>query len=389
LKNARPDLVPSHFVIIADGASGLAVREYIQGPDYQGEISNVIFFNTPHEGMGLADQGVFKGSKKLDRDSDNSKYATLVTLALAAYVVGGTDGLQDMMIGLLKDAVMGMAYSVGAISDGVSSLYGGYAANQASSWYLAQDADENDPKYKNLVQTNGADSLLGSTQMLNLGSVRGGYAHPRYNVVYSYGLPTVGNGRRTLGDFAEWSKFHVSKKKLAQVLADSLKSAFGAPPQENLDDLAAEILENNNVRAALANYSQYSGKVADAIRVLAAVSELRRDGLNKDDIPGTVYKLLRVVDTFVPDTYKSEIYSLLMEYFSPDVQDVIGNVGKCAVGGGSSSACARKGMSLMAANLANYSLNFFDEGTFDVPYYSAMGEKCSSLQVDGYGTPWL
>ena len=383
LKSARPDLVPSHFVIIADGASGLAVREYIQGPDYQGEISNVIFFNTPHEGMGLADQGVFNHTKKLDRDSDNSKYAMLVTLALAAYIVGGTEGLQDMMIGLLKDAVMGMAYNVGAISGGVSNLYGGYAADQASSWYLAQDADEDDPKYKDLVKTNGADSLLGSTQILNLGSVRGGYAHPRYNVVYSYGLPTVGNGRRTLDDFAERSKFHVSKKKLARVLADSLRSAFGASAQENLDGLAADILENNNVQAALANYSQYSGKVADAARALAAVSELRRDGLNKDDIPGTVYKLLRIVDTFVPDTYKSEIYSLLMKYFSPEVQDVIGNVGKCAIGGGSASACARKGMSLMAANLANYSLNFFDEGTFDVPYYSAMGENVAAFKSAG------
>ena len=383
LKNARPDLVPSRFVIIADGASGLAVREYIQGPDYQGEISNVIFFNTPHEGMGLADQGVFNGSKKLDRDSDNSKYVMLVTLALAAYIVGGTEGLQDMMIGLLKDAVMGMAYNVGAISGGVSNLYGGYAADQASSWYLAQDADEDDPKYKDLVKTNGADSLLGSTQILNLGSVRGGYAHPRYNVVYSYGLPTVGNGRRTLDDFAERSKFHVSKKKLVRVLADSLRSAFGASASENLDGLAADILENNNVQAALANYSQYSGKVADAARALAAVSELRRDGLNKDDIPGTVYKLLRIVDTFVPDTYKSEIYSLLMKYFSPEVQDVIGNVGKCAIGGGSASACARKGMSLMAANLANYSLNFFDEGTFDVPYYSAMGENVAAFKSAG------
>ena len=383
LKSARPDLVPSHFVIIADGASGLAVREYIQGPDYQGEISNVIFFNTPHEGMGLADQGVFNHTKKLDRDSDNSKYAMLVTLALAAYIVGGTEGLQDMMIGLLKDAVMGMAYNVGAISGGVSNLYGGYAADQASSWYLAQDADEDDPKYKDLVKTNGVDSLLGSTQILNLGSVRGGYAHPRYNVVYSYGLPTVGNGRRTLDDFAERSKFHVSKKKLARVLADSLRSAFGASAQENLDGLAADILENNNVRAALANYSQYSGKVADAARALAAVSELRRDGLNKDDIPGTVYKLLRIVDTFVPDSYKSEIYSLLMKYFSPEVQDVIGNVGKCAIGGGSASACARKGMSLMAANLANYSLNFFDEGTFDVPYYSAMGENVAAFKSAG------
>ena len=383
LKSARPDLVPSHFVIIADGASGLAVREYIQGPDYQGEISNVIFFNTPHEGMGLADQGVFNHTKKLDRDSDNSKYAMLVTLALAAYIVGGTEGLQDMMIGLLKDAVMGMAYNVGAISGGVSNLYGGYAADQASSWYLAQDADEDDPKYKDLVKTNGADSLLGSTQILNLGSVRGGYAHPRYNVVYSYGLPTVGNGRRTLDDFAERSKFHVSKKKLARVLADSLRSAFGASAQENLDGLAADILENNNVQAALDNYSQYSGKVADAARALAAVSELRRDGLNKDDIPGTVYKLLRIVDTFVPDSYKSEIYSLLMKYFSPEVQDVIGNVGKCAIGGGSASACARKGMSLMAANLANYSLNFFDEGTFDVPYYSAMGENVAAFKSAG------
>ncbi|MBP5754092.1 MAG: hypothetical protein J6W60_14720, partial [Treponema sp.] len=107
LRKARPDVVPSRFVVIADGAAGLAVREYIQGPDYRGDISNVVFFNTPHEGTGLADQAVFKGTDRLDRGADYTKYATLVTLALAAYIVGGTDGLQDMMIGLLKDAVMG------------------------------------------------------------------------------------------------------------------------------------------------------------------------------------------------------------------------------------------------------------------------------------------
>ena len=117
LKSARPDSVPSRFVVIADGAAGLAVREYIQSTAYKGEISNVLFFNTPHEGTGLADQALLNGTNGLDRGSDNSKYVALVPLALAAYVVGGVDGLQDLMISLLKDAVMAMAYSAGEVGD--------------------------------------------------------------------------------------------------------------------------------------------------------------------------------------------------------------------------------------------------------------------------------
>ena len=385
LRKARPDVVPSRFVVIADGAAGLAVREYIQGPDYRGDIANVVFFNTPHEGTGLADQAVFYGTDRLDRGADYTKYATLVTLALAAYIVGGTDGLQEMMIGLLKDAVMGMAMSVGDVSNDLSSLYDGYSADYASTWYLTQDASETDSKYD---VPSGKSVYLGGTQLLNAGNVGNGYSHPAYNVVYSFGLPSVGNGRRTLSDFAEQSKFHVSKEKLAHVLADSLKSAFGASAQENLDNLASEILKNEDVQAALDSYSQYSGKVSDALRVYAAFSELRRGGFNKDDIPGSAYKLLRIVDTFVPDSYKSEIYSLLIKYFSPEVRDAIGNVGKCAVGGGSVADCAKEGMALMAANLANYSLNFFDEGSFDVPYYSAMGANVAAFREAsryGYG----
>ena len=83
LKTARPDSVPSRFVVIADGAAGLAVREYIQSSAYKGEIANVLFFNTPHEGTGLADQVVLSGTNCLDRDSDNSKYVALVPLALS------------------------------------------------------------------------------------------------------------------------------------------------------------------------------------------------------------------------------------------------------------------------------------------------------------------
>ena len=166
LKSARPDSVPSRFVVIADGAAGLAVREYIQSNVYKGEISNVLFFNTPHEDTGLADQALLNGTNGLDRGSDNSKYAELVPLALAAYIVGGTFGLQDLMIALLKDAVMAMAYSAGEVGDVFSNnkLLDGYAANNASTWYLAQDASESDKKYKDTLSNNavGADSLLGS-----------------------------------------------------------------------------------------------------------------------------------------------------------------------------------------------------------------------------------
>lgn len=50
--------MPNRFLIIAEGVAGLAVREYIQSKDYRGEIENVVFFNTPHEGTGFADQAL-------------------------------------------------------------------------------------------------------------------------------------------------------------------------------------------------------------------------------------------------------------------------------------------------------------------------------------------
>ena len=165
LKKAHPDSAPSRFVVIADGVAGLAVREYVQSNVYKGEISNVLFFNTPHEGSGLADQALLNGTNALDRGSDNSKYVALVPLALAAYVMGGVDGLQDFMIALLKDAVMAMAYSAGDVGDVLdgNKLLDGYAANNASTWYLAQDASESDKKYNDALSNNivGADSLLG------------------------------------------------------------------------------------------------------------------------------------------------------------------------------------------------------------------------------------
>ena len=79
LKKDRKDLLPLRYVIIANGASGLAVREYIQGSQYEGEISNVLFFNTPHEGTGFADQALFsKKPKAIEKKQSASSIAALI-----------------------------------------------------------------------------------------------------------------------------------------------------------------------------------------------------------------------------------------------------------------------------------------------------------------------
>ena len=382
LKSAHPDSVPSRFVVIADGAAGLAVREYIQSSAYKGEIANVLFFNTPHEGTGFADQAILRNTNALNRDSDNSKYAALVPLALAAYIVGGVDGLQDFMIALLKDAVMAMAYSVGDVGDvfGDNNLLDGYAVNNASTWYLAQDASESDKKYSD-VRTNstaGADSLLGSTQLLNAYSMNSGFSHPSYNIVYSFGLPSIGNGRRTLPDFVEQAKSHVSTKKLARVLADSLGAALGVDlssesVRSKLESMASDILSGDAATTLSQKYGEYSGQIGTALKVAEGVNEVRNLKLNKDDVPGSLYKLIRVVEKFIPDSYKSEIYLLLMEFFSPETQEILKNA----------HDKMHEGLAYAAASLANYSLNFFDEGTFDVPYYSAMGLNVKAFRDAG------
>ncbi len=74
---ANSEQTPNRFVIIAEGVAGLAVREYIQSKDYQGEIENVLFFNTPHEGTGFADQTLLNGSSALNKSKSASIIAIL------------------------------------------------------------------------------------------------------------------------------------------------------------------------------------------------------------------------------------------------------------------------------------------------------------------------
>ena len=95
--------------------------------------------------------------------------------------------------------------------------------------YLSQDLDLNDKVYdevKTKAREKGIElkDYVGNTQLLNSYSKLGTFEHPFYNNVYSYGLPTIGNGRRTLADFADQAKNHVSKEKLREMLTESVST---------------------------------------------------------------------------------------------------------------------------------------------------------------------
>lgn len=406
LKSGRPDLVPLRYVVVANGASGLAVREYIQGAGYGGEISNVLFFDTPHEGSGFADQALFsKDMVSIAKKRDASSMAALIPLTLAAYVAGGLDGLREVMLSLVKDAVLDMAMDFsGEAQKALDRAYfQNFSSGDPGLWYLTQDADEDDPAYDRLRSQAGdsAVELLGGTQLLNSFSKGGPFGHPVYNVVYSGGFPSIGNGRRTLADFPLQDKDHLSRAKLKSIVADSLSSSLSeiAPDvdvgelNEQMRELADRLIEGDlSERAkALAGeiVEKYGGKVAQLQNILRderlsgylrGLAELRSMRWNSDDIPGSVLKIISVAEKFIPEEYRSELYSIFIDRLSPEIVSGVKDYGRCVVGGTAARACAKAGAASAAAKLSSYSLNFFDEGTFDVPMYSAFGENVAAFR---------
>ena len=335
LQSERPDLIPSRYILIIEGVAGLAVREYIQSEKYKGEFSNVLFFNTPHEGTGFADQALFNTDRSaIDKPLSMSSLSALLPLILAAYLVDGADGLRDIVINLAKDAVMGMAYDAATINGNLKNtgLFSNLDVNNASLWYLAQDADVRDSAYTKLRESTNFDvsQYVGGTQLLNSYSKKNNFSHPNYNVVYSYGFPTIGNGRRTLDDFANQRKVHVPNEVVTKLLNDEKLSGY-----------------------------------------LNGLSELRNAKFNKDDIVGSSMKIISIVEKFIPDEYKSELYSMFIDNLSPAIKSAAGRL--------------KEGMNVVSSSLSSYSLNFFDEGVFDVPSYSAMASNVAAFKAAGVG----
>ena len=407
LKKNRPDLVPSRYVVIAEGAAGLAVREYIQSVNYKGEIENVLFFNTPHEGTGYADQALFNTNTSVIEKSSSSSLASLIPMILAAYLFDKVGVVEELLIGLGKDVIMSMAYNQGDITQTLkdTKLFDGAGdLTKQTLWYLTQDADVADPTYKNLlskagVATSFVDTLVGSTQLLNSISKKTDFRHPNYNLVYSYGLPSIGNGRRTLDDFMDQKKFHISDAKIKKEIKDNLMGALKEEFKDELDahkdelektlkDYADQIVNSDFVsnlgdfaKDLADEYSFFKGK-ADEIQqtmkdynvagYIEGVSKLRNYEFNKDDIVGSVIELIAIVEKFIPKEYKSEIYSVFMDEIAPLAESI-----------SQASGYIKDGMKVVSSSLSSYSLNFFDEGTFDVPSYSAMAENVAAFRDAG------
>lgn len=403
LKLSRPDLLPKRFIVISEGVSGLVAREYIQGKDYAGDFSKVLFFDTPHEGSGFADQALFQSAENFSFKTPNVKsLSAAVPLALSAYVFGGADALQDAVISLAKTAVLGLAQNSGKISDAISkaNFFSEISKNSDALWYLSADASFDDKKYEPLLSAASvsAKNQIGAAQWLNATGMQTKFESPSYGIVYSYGFPSFGNGRRTAEDFIEQSKNHIPKEKLKQVLADSLTNVLSAAGvdraavTEEVSKLADEMLSgklSDKAREIAGNLVQKYGALGNVLSdsrlsgYMQGLSELRSLKIHMDDLPGTALKILRVLDKFIPEAYKSELYTTFIENFSPEIQEILGDAASCALSGGAMRNCVVAGLSVSAKNLSNYGLNFFDEGTFDVPAYSAFGKNVSAFKSAG------
>ena len=391
-KNAGPlssERTPTKFVIVAEGVAGLAVREYIQSKDYQGEIDNVIFFNTPHEGTGFADQALLNESSVLNKSKSVADYSDIIPLALAVYLVGGGDALENLMMSLLKEAVLGMAQNAGDIKGKFNDYFKNKDESYKSLLYLAQDLDLNDKAYdevKSEAINKGLNlkEYVGSTQLLNSYSKLNSFDHPAYNNVYSYGLPTIGNGRRTLADFADQAKNHVDKKRLQKVLTESVVSTLKEKGKNIEDeakkeidgiiskalegDFASDMMQTANEIAS--RYNIAVGQISECIRDVSTLSKLK---FNKENLSKSVLTVIRVANKYLPEKYKSELYSTFIDEYSEKVSELMNQAE-------SIKAELRKGMDVVSNNLSNYAINFFDEGTFNVPALSAIGKNVQAFK---------
>jgi len=386
-KTSKDSLTPpSKFIIIAEGSAGLAVREYIQSKEYQGEIDNVIFFNTPHEGTGFADHSLLNETSVLNKTKNISDYSEIISLALAIYLVGEGDALENLMMSLLKEAVLGMAQNAGSIKEKFSDYFTSTDNSYNSLLYLAQDLDLNDSAYdyvKITAKEKGLDlgDYIGSTQLLNSYSKLSSYSHPAYSNVYSYGLPTIGNGRRTLADFIDQPQNHVSKDKLQKLLTESISKTLensGLTASDSLKDLISKAMTKDFDAMELANqialkYEIPVGQISECVRDISTLSKL---SFNKENLSKSVLKVISIANKYLPEKYKSELYSTFIDEYSATLSEV-GETIK------SIESEFTKGSGLISNALSNYAINFFDEGTFDVPAFSAIGNNVRAFKESG------
>ena len=424
LKNERPDFLPSRYVFIANGMGGMVAREYIQGGGYLGDVDKILFINTPHEGTGFADQALLsKDPVYTARQTFNTAYAAAAAVVALIYMVAD-DFTQDSLISLTKVLVEAIVAQTSAYK--LNDYYfKDYDKADGALWYLAQDADSRDVVYTPIRMQAGsgkADALIGGAQLLNSVGMMSNYSNPMYRILYSYGMPTIGNGRRGIADYLFQKKTHWDEDKLDRYLINAYEKAVTKEISKQLGDAIAKAwepqigeLSRDIAKAMVASPSAWkdwtaagfddhskffankidkyvtdevvSGAVSKGISF--ATDKVVDFALSKlmgyvdiaavmDDIPQEIVNLISFCIEVLPETFTEKLVSTFISTYSPKYNGMALATSSCSIlSSNDLEGCTFAGQSDLARTMINYSINFYDQGTYDVPTHSSYGGAVS------------
>lgn len=447
LEKERPDLVPSRYVIISKGTGGMVAREYVQGDKYRGDVDKILFFDTPHEGTGFADQAILSKDELSNFHSElGTALAAAVPIVTVAFMVA--DGVTKKNLleitQTLVDGLSGLA-NIGVYDDLKSEYFNDYEFDDGVLWYLAQDADKRDEKYKPSIAKLGegdVDTLIGRTQLLNSYDMITTYDKPMFRLTYSYGMPSVGNGRRMRTDYLFQKKYHINKSTLNDIIVkqttnvvktimiDSAKidTIIASKISDKLSNILTGITDDllstpnfnemwqfenatkedsewrklieglpDNVNKLVQN--NMNGWVKKGVeagvgwasqQVLGFLFEKIDLGEKIDDLPQWLVDFIAVMENFLPPTLQDDIVSTFASSYSPKYDGMKLASDNCAsglsltnpltygnvtnlVGKDYTEDCTYSGQKKLAQGLIQYSINFFDQGTYDIPTNSSYG----------------
>lgn len=451
LKKERPDFLPSRYVFVANGMGGMVAREYVQDLEYQGDVDKILFLDTPHEGTGFADHALKSQDPAFySRNTElTSIYGLAIPVIMGIYLYTNEDKIDEHLIEVTK---LFMAALQGVKGYGLNDAFNkkffdGYSIEDGALWYMAHDADVNDKDYDAIRLEASEDNpniekLIGGAQLLNQYGMTTQYDDPMYRLFYSYGMPTVGNGRRAKADFPFQKKNHFDEEQLNEVLrkmaVEQLKSSLkdslikfafentgvtdwteekidyaldeivdyffkgarhwqtmtefeGSESSEVYESLARSLggLETNPAAKAIVEMS-LDAAMSTAIEAVGnfAVGLLSKYidvAAMMDDIPDEIVSVLTVLADAVPQQLQSKIVSSFIPYYSPRYEGMKLAKNDCGIGGllidnitspGDiqwRENCTAAGQSELAKTFLNYSIDFFDQGSYMSPTYSSYG----------------
>ncbi|MCQ2107642.1 MAG: hypothetical protein MJZ05_02645 [Fibrobacter sp.] len=450
LKEARPDFLPTRYVFIANGMGGMVAREYIQSVDYNGDVDKILFADTPHEGTGFADHALLSKDKNfMKHDISGSFLATIIPLITFLYTFSDSKTVSKFYVPMIKNImnIVNAGSNLVASNNMNDEYFGFYNEKDGALWYSSQDADKRDLLYNYIRgQANSAkiDTLIGRTQMLNAYGMLSSYDSPMYRIMYSYGMPTIGNGRRTRADYLFQKKYHVDKKRLNENIKTVYSKAISTFLLDTLgikqDIVDAYIFQLNEYLRdkvkdleSLDLYARYLPSAADwaldllqyvdtkhlSKQILEGASQFAVEKLVDfavdygvgallewidlggviDDMPNWLVTFISAIAELAPQQVTEQFVSSFMSSYAPSYKGMEVGSEDCKLGDFSlnplnilntldlakniyklkdedrftAENCVATGHKDFAQRLVNYSVNFFDEGTYDVPSHSAYG----------------